>query len=172
MFNEAIVRYKNYKIPFDKDSFLKQCYITGQEEYWAGFDKKTGRMIGYTIFDVYSDWVNFRFSKYSACYLKLRVSDAINATVLDYYLNTLQKKYISDGERSILHKTNVQEYLIDHFGYRRAYCKLHIRYRRMIKVLVKALMPVRRVLQLGDGMTVIHQINSLLFMDLIVNQKS
>jgi len=168
VFNEAIVRYENYKVPFDKDGFVSEWVNNGNKEFWAGYDNKTDRMIGYAIFDVHTDWVNFRFAKYSAQYLKLRVSDAINTIVLKYYLNEAGKRYVSDGQRSILHKTNVQTYLIEHFGYRKAYCRLHVRYRKLVEILVKIMYPIRKVLRKFDAIDGIHHLNSLLIMEEIV----
>ena len=130
-----------------------------------------GKMIGFAVFDVHEDWVDFVFAKYSTKNLKLRVSDAINVTALEYYLNEMQRRYVSDGQRSILHKTNVQDYLIDHFGYRKAYCRLHLRYRKRLKYLIEVLYPVRMPLRWMDGINKIHQLNSLLLMEKIVRME-
>ena len=100
--------------------------------------------------------------------LKLRVSDAINATALEYYLNECGKKYVSDGERSILHKTNVQTYLMEHFGYRKAYCRLHVQYKKALGMLIKTLYPIRKTLKRLDGIQKVHKLNSLLMMEEIV----
>ena len=37
--------------------------------------------------------------------------------------------YICDGERNILHETSFQNYLEKYFGFRKAYCKLNLKYR-------------------------------------------
>lgn len=166
VFNEAIIRYENYDIPFDKDGFIKE-WIKGRGEFWAGFDN-TGLMIGFAIFYVHDDWVDFAYAKYSAKYLKLRVSDAINSRTLEYYLNELGKKYVSNGQRSILHITNVQTYLMEHFGYRKAYCNLHFRCRRALGALIKIMYPMRRVLRKLERVNGVHLLNSLLIMEEIV----
>lgn len=171
VFKEAIVRYEKYEQPYDKEGFSRQCINSGCD-YWAGYDKETGKMIGYAVFYEYNDWVGFREAKYSAQYLKLRVSDAINAVALEYYLNKLEKRYVSDGERSILHKTNVQSYLIEHFAYRRAYCKLHIRYRKGLGVLIKMLYPFRKALRSMDEFQGVHKLNALLMMEEAVELSS
>lgn len=169
VYNETIQRYENFAIKITKDKFIRQLENRKpEEEYWAGFDSNSGIMIGYAIFIVHTDWVMFHKSRYSTPYLKLRVSDAINARILEYYLNEKQKKYVSDGMRSILHKTNFQQYLIDHFGYKKIYCNLHVRYRKWVKILVDIAYPMRHLLQRIDWITRIHQLNGLLTMEEIV----
>ena len=171
VFNEAIERYENYDILLTKNAFFTKCNTQkNEQEYWAGFDCLSGRMIGYAVFCVHDDWVEFQNAKYSTQYLKLRVSDAINATVLDYYLNILKKIYISDGERSILHKTNVQNYLKEHFGYRYAFCKLHLMYRKPLKIIIKSLYPIRKILKKIDNIKLFHYINSFMLMEEIINK--
>ena len=166
VFNEAIIRYRNYEMPFDKDVFVRDWICSGKD-FWAGYDN-TGQMIGFAVFEVHEKWVDYQVAKYSVQYLKLRVGDAINATVLDYYLNKRGKKYVSDGERSILHKTNVQKYLMEHFDYRKAYCRLHVLFRKRLQVLIKLLFPIRKLLRCLDGIQRVHKINSLLIMEEIV----
>lgn len=173
VFNEAVERYRNYRITVTKQEFVNK--IIGSEterEYWGGFDNQTGRMIGYAIFQPHQDWVEFLVSKYSSRYLKLRVSDAINAKALDYYLNQLKKRYISDGARSIFHKTSFQNYLRNHFGYRHAFCRLHVLYRKPVKLLIDLLYPFRSVLRRFDDVRAIQQMNSLLFMEEIIRSES
>ena len=173
VFNEAIERYENYAIEKTKDAFSDHCRRNAaDEEYWAGFDNNTGLMIGYAVFIVHDNWVKFDKSRYSTPYLKLRVSDAINAKALDYYLNEMKKRYVSDGTRSILHKTNFQKYLMEHFGYRKAYCKLHIRYRYSMRILVNFLILFREYLRMFDGNAEIHRINGVLLMEEIVKKQN
>lgn len=173
VYNEAIQRYENYVIKKTKEDFIDHFRRKDvEEECWAGFDNETGLMIGYAIFIVHDDWVKFDKSRYAAHYLKLRVSDAINASALEYYLNIEKKKYVSDGTRSILHKTNFQNYLMEHFGYRKAYCKLHIRYRYSMRILVNFLYPFREYLRMFDTNTEIHRINGVLFMEEIVRKRN
>lgn len=171
VFNEAATRYKNYIMPFDKDGFIRE-WINSGKDFWAGFENEESRMIGFATFEVHTDWVDYQVAKYSSEQLKLRVSDAINVTVLEYYLNKLGKRYISDGQRSVLHTTNVQNYLIEHFAYRKSYCKLHIRYRNVFGLLVKVMFPFRKTLRHLDGINRVHQINSILTMEEVVRDEN
>lgn len=67
------------------------------------------------------------------------------AAVVEDYNDRLGKNfYINDGARSISHETNFQDYLEKYFGFRKAYCKLHVAYNRRIKLVVKVLFPFRK----------------------------
>lgn len=67
--------------------------------------------------------------------------------ILEHYNDRLSKEfYIVDGERNILHETAFQNYLEKYFGFRKAYCKLHIQYRRGVGVIVRILFPFRKLI--------------------------
>lgn len=94
------------------------------------------------------------------------------AAVVEDYNDRLGKNfYINDGARSISHETNFQDYLEKYFGFRKAFCKLHIVYNPRIKWAVKALFPIRKILHKFDEIGFIHQINSVLFMEELVRNK-
>ena len=166
VFLETVERYENYVIDITKEEFINACAAScPEEEYWAGFDKESGILIGYAIFVVHDDWVTFHKSRYSTLYLKLRVSDAINAKALDYYLNQKGKRYVTDGMRSVLHKTNFQRYLKEHFGYRNAYCVLHMKYRKPLNIFIYIIYPFRKILKMFDRNNAICKLNALLVME-------
>lgn len=73
--------------------------------------------------------------------------------------------YICDGARSIQHETAFQDYLEKYFEFRKAYCKLHIVYKPVIKMVVGVIYPLRRVLRKLDGINAIRKINALLRME-------
>ena len=75
--------------------------------------------------------------------------------------------YISDGSRSINHETAFQDYLEKYFGFRKAYCKLHIAYNPKVKWLIKLLYTFRKILINLDGIGAIHQVNVVLRMEKI-----
>ena len=56
-----------------------------------------------------------------------------------------------DGERTVLHDSNFQDYLIKYFGFRRAYCKLHILYRFPFGLAVWLCYPIRKLIFRGKG---------------------
>lgn len=161
---EARKRYTNsdHAPSFEINS---QFWIKRKNEgrdFFMGFESETNRAIGYVTCMNYGSYVNFEGAKYSTDYLKLRISDALNSTILDYYLNECGCKYVCDGERSIFHETNFQDYLIKTFGYRKAYCHLHIIYRSWFGLILKVLFPVRKILYKFDNNLLIHKVNAVL----------
>ena len=168
-YKEAIVRYKNIDNEQSEDQLREHFLATPGIEVFGGFDKESGKLIGYKTMYVGNRVVEFRTSKYSADYLKLRVSDALNFSVIDYYLNDLKKGYLSNGSRSINHETNVQNYYEEHFGFRKAYCRLHVCYKPSFKVVVKLFYPFRGIIKKMKG-NIFHQITAVLRMEEIIRK--
>ena len=65
-----------------------------------------------------------------------------------------------------------QDYLEKYFGFRKAYCKLHIVYNPKVKWLIMLMFPIRRFLMKLDGIGKVHQINSVLRMEEIVRENN
>jgi len=49
------------------------------------------------------------------------------------YLNERKYDFVSDGTRTLLHPSGIQDFLIRKFGFRKAYAKLHISYPAAVK---------------------------------------
>jgi ribosomal protein S18 acetylase RimI-like enzyme len=73
-------------------------------------------------------------------------SYALTHYMLDYYLTNRRMRYVSDGSRSIYHETNVQEFFITKFGFRRAFARMHIKYSIPVRVAIDCLYPFHRTL--------------------------
>ena len=65
-----------------------------------------------------------------------------------------------------------QDYLEKYFGFRKAYCKLHIVYNPKAKWIIMLMFPIRRFLMKLDGIGKVHQINSVLRMEEIVRENN
>ena len=125
-----------------------------QECHFFGvFDKEDGRLCGYS--DVYERGLYLPISS-----LKCRVESekkgvnlALVAGIVEWFVQLNKPgSYLCDGERNVVHETNFQSFLIKYFGFRKAYCKLHIVYRPAMKVLVAILFPFRhRIAKLGNS---------------------
>lgn len=166
--NETCASYENFSGGFmDVDKAQK---YTSDLEYWGAFISGTDELIAYMNCRRYETYVETVTSKYMPQYLNLRASDAIHYVICEYYLNECGYKYICSGTRNINHVTNVQDYKIKTFGFRKAYCHLHIEYKPLVDVFVKMIYPLRRVLIKHDSMSIIHQINSVLMMEEICRE--
>ena len=69
----------------------------------------------------------------------------------------------NDGSRPIIHETNFQEYLEKYFGFRKAYCKLHVCYRFPVGLAVRILYPVRNIIHTKNP--TLNRMKSLLKME-------
>ena len=95
---------------------------------------------------------------------KFAINAAMVAGILDYYQDRFDGKfYINDGSRAIRHETAFQDYLEKYFDFRKAYCKLNVKYKSYIGVAVKLLYPFRRLIKGNTGIG--NQIEGILRME-------
>ena len=146
-YHQAFLKYEKADNEVPCEVFKKGCILSQGLEYWAGLAIDSGKVIGFMTVASHGDWAEIHTSKFHPEYLKLRASDALYATVLDYYLNILHKRYVSSGSRSINHITNTQEYKEEHFCYRKCFCRLHLVYRSIFKSVIKWLYPLRKLFE-------------------------
>ena len=76
--------------------------------------------------------------------------------------------YICDGSRSIVHETAFQDYLEKYFGFRKAFCKLHVSYNPCVRWMVLLLFRFRPVLRKMDCIGLVHKLNGVLAMQEII----
>lgn len=169
----AFERYDNADNKVSFEAFQKKCKIDAELkcEYWGGYQEESDLLIGYMVVRVFDEYVQLQTTKLRTDFMNCRTSDALYAAVLQNYLTCLGKKYVSSGSRNINHKTDTEQYKITTFGYRKAYCKLHIAYRPNIRTMVKLLYPCRKLLRKFDKITKIHQVNAVLKMEELCRQK-
>lgn len=140
-------------------------------ECWGGFDTETDKLIGYMTVAVYDVYAEIQTAKFDPAYFKSQASDSLYYTLLSHYLEERGMQYVCSGSRNINHKTGTQEYKIRRFGYRKAYCRLHIAYNPKIKAIIKVLYPFRKLLRKLDKITRVHQINAVLFMEELAREQ-
>lgn len=139
-----------------------------QYKIFAAFCVEDGEMAGYALLNEHDTWVDFSVLKADPQYEKKGVNVAVIFKICEYYNERLKKGYyICDGERNIIHETAFQDFLIKKFGFRRAYCKLNIIYRKPIGLMVKILYPFRDVISKMKGHSMIKKINAILLMECI-----
>ena len=96
-------------------------------------------------------------------------SHAVNAAMVNGILQDLapfleKGGYLCDGSRSINHETAFQDYLEKYFGFRKAYCRLNLRFRPGVGMAARCLYPFRHALKKMDSNGLVHRINGLLTM--------
>ncbi len=89
-------RYGRHIQPVTLEIFRQDCIAHDNREdihYWAGFSKE-GLLIGFMIIFVEDDHIDISTAYFWQEYQRLRVSEALHATVLDYYLNQAGKNIV------------------------------------------------------------------------------
>ncbi len=150
---KAFDRYKNiYITPCSLNNFrnlLKQSFQSGNE-LWIVKNKEDNKICAYCISNVQayegSVVVNYNTIKLHPSYLKYYPAYALVFEMNRYYLNERNVLYLHDGSRSLGHETNIHEWLVKKFKFRKARCKLNIFYRKDIKLLVNKIYPLKKVI--------------------------
>lgn len=166
VYKAAYDHYEKADSEIPRDVFLRTTAVD-KRDFWGAFCKETGKMAGWMTCTNNGDRTETVFAKYHPEMMTLRASDAIHFTILNYYLNELGQKFVNSGSRNISHQTNVQDYKEHNWKFKRAYCRLHIKYNPKISIFVKGLYPFRKILLLFDKISIVHLINSVLKMEYI-----
>lgn len=100
----------------------------------------------------------------------------LNAALIYSYITDIGRfykdgKYLSNGQRNLNHDTNFNDDLCKYYGFRKAFCKLRVKYNPRIEWIVKASFPFRRVLLKFDKYTMVHNLNVILKMEEIVRNQ-
>jgi len=144
VYKEAFLKYKTYATLNSKFLFVQDIELLEKNwEFWGVFYNE--KLIAYCMSKIESNSCNYSTIKFHPKYLRLYSSYALFYTMNCYYLNEMKFRYVNDGARNLVHKTNIQDFLITKFGFRKAYCKLHIQYNLFLKFLVMLIYPLRFV---------------------------
>lgn len=166
--SEAFQAYPaSYRPVIERESFEKQ--VSNWKKYicYGAFDKETEQVCGYALLEDNRDWVSFQVLKSIPVCERKGINAALVAQIIEDLNPRLGRGcYICDGERNIVHQTSFQEYLEKYFCFRKAYCRMHIRYKKGMGFIVKALYPFRSLISKFTSRLAI-KINAVLFMEQI-----
>jgi len=124
-----------------KEVFLKD--LAGEWEFWGVYFEDT--LIGYSQNKVTIDHCDYSTIKIDPYYRRRYPSYALFFKMNQYYLNEKKLTYVTDGARSLVHQSNIQDFLINKFKFRKAFCCLHVLYPPKIKILIDMLYPLRNI---------------------------
>lgn len=143
----ASERYKHF-VPVKKADFMHAFQDAEIGDVFGVYFKETNTLVGYAIMKKTGDSIGINVLKLDQNYFKYYISFALLYTVVNNYLDTSQNgiKFIHNGSRSIHHETNMQDFLVDRLGFRRAYCQLHTVYKPLMRIAVSVLYPFRFLL--------------------------
>lgn len=156
---------EKYRPRVDDESFKKELDSWEKNVVYGGFDRESGELVAYTYLIEYAQYLDFCVLRAIPKYEKKGINAAMVAAIVEEYNEKLGESfYINDGSRAIRHETAFQDYLEKYFGFRKAYCKLHIKYRKIVSLFIKILYPFRNNIN-GRGRFA-SNINAVLKMDM------
>lgn len=147
-------------------SYLTRLKSDSDIKIYVCFLRESGSVAGYAIVKEFGSYLEYQVQKVKPEYEKYQANAALAyAVVTDHASRLSGGFYICDGARNINHATHFQDYLEKYFGFRKAYCNLHIRYRKGIKPIVSLIYPLKGLLRKLDGNKFLHQVNGVLRME-------
>lgn len=129
------------------NEYLDHCERNNYD-YWGAFNKETEQLVGFCAVHLFDDSCEYGVIgflpeyKHNATYPYYGFFYKMN----EYYLGEKCFKYVADGARSITEHSNIQPFLEQNFKFRKAYCKLKIRYKWWFGAIVRVLLPFRNVI--------------------------
>lgn len=170
--SEAYKEYpEKYRPHIDQNRLLNEIDNWSFYKAYGAFELNSDKMYGYALLNRKDDYIYYAVHKVVPKYESLSINAAvINKILVDHSDFLASGGYICDGSRNILHETRFQDYLEKYFGFRKAYCILHIKYRSLVKLMVWILYPFRKWLFKMDNNNLIHKINGILKMEEIVRR--
>lgn len=130
------------------NDYLEHC-VRNKYDFWGAFEKGTQKLVGFCAVHVFENSCEYGLIgfepkyKHNATYPYYGFFYKMN----EYYLGEKGFKYVSDGSRSITEHSNIQPFLEQNFKFRKAYCKLKVRYKWWFGAIVHVLLPFRNVIK-------------------------
>lgn len=121
---------------------------------FGAFFKATGKLCGYYKVNDYDNFAQLETTRSAHEYEKFEINAALMYGILSYFNERLKCSngfYLLDGERSIYHQTDYQNYLFKRFSFRKAFCQLHIVYNPFFEILVDLLYVFRDFFKVVPG---------------------
>lgn len=130
------------------EEYEKNCKI----EYWTVADKMSGDIVAFSINRIKEDSCEYDTMSAKPDSLRNRTYPyyGLIYSMNQYYLGEKKLKYVCDGSRTITEHSNIQEFLMHNFKFRKAYCKLKVHYKLWLGVVVKLLFPFRNIIPLRN----------------------
>ena len=148
VYTKAYERYQTHERMFSEDEFFKALKaLPAQTEWWGVFDRKTGQLVAFS-----ENYVENETCFYVTMWLEPEAMAMFAGYLLFHemelhYLQERGFKYISDGARSLSHDTNIHDFLIRKFNFRKAYARLNIVYAPWLGAAVVVAFPFRNLIK-------------------------
>lgn len=163
IYAEVFDQYKTIEKKLNLDQFVTAINsLPNNTEFYAIYDKESKEMVGFVenyissmAMFIVSIWIKpWALQKYANYALVYKM-------IIDY-LEERSFRYISDGARSVSHDTEIHEFLISKFKFRKAYAHMHIAYSPLLRLGINLFYPFRSIFGIIKWSKIISKINILL----------
>jgi hypothetical protein len=143
VYRNAFSRYDKASRPLIEHEYLYRLDALDSDRYdfWGVY--QDNMLVAYAEIRYAEDVINTSVLKFHPVFLKDYTSYALLYTLIEHYLNGKNIRYITNGARSISHDTNIQNFLIEAFSFRKAYCTLNIYYMPILYHFLRLSYPFR-----------------------------
>lgn len=151
IYRVTIAAYQTYsaasKPHISHDSYTSKVRNWKYYKTYGAFSNDNGMLCGYACLKKIGSYIDFCMMKADPKKEKHGVNAAmVNAILMNNEAFLREGGYICDGARSILHETAFQDYLEKYFGFRKAYCNLHIVYAPRYKHIVSLVFRCKKLI--------------------------
>lgn len=142
----------------DFEVLIEEYARQNNKECWCVENKITGEIVGFSVNTLKKDSCEYDNAKCKteALHDCSQPYYGLFYVMNKYYLGERRCRYVSDGSRSITEHSNIQDYLIYNFKFRKAYCKLKVHYKWWFGVLVGILFPFRNIVSFRNVRAVLR----------------
>lgn len=152
VYRSAYDRYETFERRMSEKEFRSAVGgLPRETEFWSVRDSATGELAAFSENLVRDGAVFYLTMWFSPPALGKYAAYGLIHSMNRYYLNERRLDYVSDGARSISHQTAIHDFLIEKFGFRKAYARLHVVYANWLEPGVRCLYPLRGLLGKANG---------------------
>ena len=147
VYSSAYERYQTHEPLMDRSGFrYAVSSLPERTEFWGVFEGD--RMVAFS-----ENYIESDICFYVTMWLDPEAMSNFAGYLLFYrmeqnYLSDRGFKYVSDGARSLSHDTNIHNFLISKFRFRKAYASLNVVYGLWLGLAINLAYPVRHLINL------------------------
>lgn len=134
-------RYTN-----DEFSAFVERAFESHQEFWIGYHTESMEPAMWELLSIRSDHIMESSERLSYKFTKNNPTYGLNWTIAKHYLKEKGYKYIEAGEKSLTEHSNVQDFLIDKFCFRKAYCHLQVWMHPLLRTTLFLAQPFKKFL--------------------------
>jgi len=148
VYYETSKKYATFENIMTKDEFKRYINNLDSEKYefFGVFDKGSDLLVAYAQNFIDDNSCFYEELFFHPKYLKNYCSYVLIYDMNKYYLEDNNFAYVHDGSRNLSHITNIHNFLIEKFKFKKVYSKMEIAYRKDVEIAVKILYPLKPII--------------------------